>query len=155
MNPIKIEMLAHQLMDKHGLADWRFKINGRLKSTLGRCCYTSKLIELSKEYVLNDSIENITDTILHEIAHALVPSGKHCERWKAMCRKIGARPEQYKSTSELVKPYKYQLAVVHRGVYGSKSVERLRKFSNRKTNLYGKALRGQPETFNKLEWVEA
>jgi hypothetical protein len=39
--------------------------------------------------------EEIVDTILHEIAHALVgPRHGHDTVWKAKCTDIGARPER-------------------------------------------------------------
>jgi predicted SprT family Zn-dependent metalloprotease len=47
-------------------------------------------IELSKHYVLRNPEHEVLDTILHEIAHALVgPGHGHDEVWKAKCVEVG------------------------------------------------------------------
>ena len=41
------------------------------------------------------SLDQVRDTILHEIAHALVgPGHGHDAVWKRKCREVGARPER-------------------------------------------------------------
>ena len=68
------------------------------KSTLGRCHFLKKKITLSKWYAeLNDE-EEIEDTILHEIAHALAWINNKCRGhgkvWKDWARKVGANPQR-------------------------------------------------------------
>ena len=78
-------------LDKQG---WTFRVNGRLRKTLGRCYHSSKHIELSKMYLENGKPEHVKDTILHEIAHALAgPGTGHGREWKQWCRKVGAVPK--------------------------------------------------------------
>ena len=56
----------------------------------GICRYKEKLIALSVTYCLKASKEEIVDTILHEIAHAITgPNHAHDEAWKTVARRIG------------------------------------------------------------------
>lgn len=61
----------------------------------GSCNYREKLITLSVTYCLKASKEQIIDTILHEIAHALVgPNHGHDATWKAAAQRIGCTAER-------------------------------------------------------------
>jgi predicted SprT family Zn-dependent metalloprotease len=100
------------LMTKYGLIrrGWTFKLNNR-KRSLGVCKYGPRRIEISR-HIISLPREQIIDTILHEIAHALVGGGHgHNHVWKAMCRKIGCRPERLAPVSMDVEP-KYYLSCV-------------------------------------------
>lgn len=153
MNHYQAAQLAKQKMAEHGLQDWKFAMNGRLKNTLGRCCYSIRTIELGKDYVAANDLPQVLDTILHEIAHALAgPNAGHGPVWKSVCLKIGAKPQQYANPVEKKVVYKWQLAVVTKGAY-SVHTERLDRFSHRKTDLSRKQLIGRPETLGKLQWV--
>jgi predicted SprT family Zn-dependent metalloprotease len=82
--------LANQLMEKHKhLPHWSFHFD-RSKVRFGRCNYGKKQISLSKYLVeLNDEPE-VRDTILHEIAHALLPRrAGHGAKWQAVALSIG------------------------------------------------------------------
>jgi len=85
--------MALQLMVQHGLHGWAFRFN-RCKQAMGLCVYQRRTIELSIYFVERDNpVEEIRDTILHEIAHALVGRGHgHDKVWKRKCIEIGARP---------------------------------------------------------------
>ena len=86
--------LALELMARHGLLDWTFAFNRR-KRTLGLCRFRVKAIELSIYLVDRNPVDEVRDTILHEIAHALVgPGHGHDAVWKAKCLEVGARPER-------------------------------------------------------------
>ena len=101
MNATEAEQLAFLHMEEHGLFDklWHFDFEA-CKRTLGRCHYHVKKITLSKWYVELNKEDDVEDTILHEIAHALSflrygTKGKgHGRLWKRVCREIGARPER-------------------------------------------------------------
>lgn len=89
---IEIRREAHALMSEHGLiADgWKFEINGR-KGSCGLTNYTQKTISYSKYFIGRDS-DYVRNTILHEIAHALVGPGKgHNWEWKHTFREIGGQ----------------------------------------------------------------
>lgn len=85
-------------MNEHGLGDWAAQFDNARRRN-GYCqFYPFKMISLSENYIRINSDELILDTILHEIAHALVgPNHGHDDAWKAMCVKIGARPERCKA----------------------------------------------------------
>lgn len=96
---------ANLLLTKHGLTQqgWRFKFD-HAKRRAGCCRYRRKMITLSRHYVamnLATRPDDVLDTILHEIAHALAgPRAGHGPEWKAICVQIGARPERcYDSTT--------------------------------------------------------
>ncbi|MBA4189508.1 MAG: hypothetical protein C0467_16085 [Planctomycetaceae bacterium] len=83
-------------MAEHGLTGWSFGFNTNLRRA-GVCFYPTRTkpgrIELSIRFIDLNSDEDVLDTILHEIAHALTGSG-HDDSWKAKCLEIGARPER-------------------------------------------------------------
>ncbi len=90
----EVRRLALRLMAQHGLHDWRFGYNKR-KRSMGVCHYQGKLIELSVYLVDRNGEEEVRDTILHEIAHALVgPGHGHDKVCKRKCLKVGARPQR-------------------------------------------------------------
>ncbi len=95
---IALHKEANMLLHEHGLAQqgWRFKLSSS-KHRVAVCKHGEKRIEYSGNY-LNAPPEEITDTLLHEIAHALVGPGMgHNYAWKAKCREIGAKPQRLAS----------------------------------------------------------
>jgi len=62
------------------------------------------LITLSRPLTLLNPIEQVRDTILHEIAHALTPGDGHGAKWKAACIAIGAKPVRCFVDPEVVTP---------------------------------------------------
>jgi len=112
MNITTAETLARSLVLKHLESPWSFKWNNR-KSALGVCFYGAKMeIQLSKILVPHLSIDEVEDTILHEIAHAIAGyEAAHGPVWKAACIKIGADPSRVYSGDSLkgVIKYKYEI----------------------------------------------
>ena len=81
--------LATELIDAHGLVGWRIKLD-HARRRAGQCDYTNKTISLSRLYVRHADTDHIRDTILHEIAHALVgPRHGHDAVWRQKAREIG------------------------------------------------------------------
>lgn len=65
------------------------------KTVLGTCSSKRKEIALSKFHAAKNPLAVTKDVVLHEIAHALVGAKHgHDKVWKAMCIKIGAKPER-------------------------------------------------------------
>jgi predicted SprT family Zn-dependent metalloprotease len=91
--------IAHHLLGKYNLAQqgWVFRWDNA-KRRAGACWYYRKVISLSRAYVnlnIKERPDDVIDTILHEIAHALAGCREgHSKVWKAMCARIGARPER-------------------------------------------------------------
>lgn len=81
--------LTRENLDKWELNEWKVKFNDR-HCSFGLCSYDEKTIYLSRHLVVLNSVERVMNTILHEIAHALLgPGFGHSKEWKNLCIKIG------------------------------------------------------------------
>lgn len=103
MNLYEASHLAKQLMRQHGLDGWSFAFD-HARRRFGRCNYTHRRITLSRPLTLLNNLDEVRDTILHEIAHALTPGDKHGVKWRLMCLKIGARPRRCYDDKSVVSP---------------------------------------------------
>ena len=86
------EQLALDLMRQHGLRRWKFTFD-RAVCRFGCCNERKRTISLSAKLTeLNDE-EAVRDTILHEIAHALVGvRAGHGPKWQRQALAIGCAP---------------------------------------------------------------
>lgn len=81
--------LARSTMDHHGLTDWTFSFD-RAVSRFGVCIFTTKTITMSKVLTELNPENEVMNTLLHEIAHALVGFGEgHGWRWYQKAQSIG------------------------------------------------------------------
>lgn len=95
MEDSKILELANKYRQMYGLRNWTMAINNRLRTTAGRCSRGQQRIELSGHVMREWPTDEVIDTILHEIAHALTPKDRgHGEEWRAKCVEIGAKPDR-------------------------------------------------------------
>lgn len=114
MNPSEAETLAHDLMDQFALDDWTF-VWMRSKVTFGQCRRRIfgpnpvQEIRLSKPLTALNALEQVSDTLRHEIAHAIAPlNAGHGPQWKAACHLTGARPTRcYNSTDVELPPARW------------------------------------------------
>lgn len=84
---------ARELMDRNGLRNWSLRFNNAQRQ-LGACRWQKREIILSRPQTLKRTQEEVTDTILHEIAHALAgPRAGHGPKWKSIASRLGARPK--------------------------------------------------------------
>lgn len=98
---LQAQELAIRLLADHGLNEWSFAIN-RCKRQMGCCRFDTKVIELSWHFVERNTSDLIRETLLHEIAHALVgPGHGHDAVWKAMCLRVGAKPERLSNEPDM------------------------------------------------------
>ena len=96
----EVVVQARELMDRHGLGEWRLRFTAAQKK-LGECRPRQKLILLSRTHAVNGQPGQVTDTILHEIAHALAGTGAgHGPVWKAIASRLGAKPKSYAPESD-------------------------------------------------------
>ena len=88
--PLQIVLdLGAELMAEHELIGWRLRLD-HAKRRAGQCDYNQRVISLSRHYVRYADMAHIRDTILHEIAHALVgPRHGHDAVWRQKAREIG------------------------------------------------------------------
>lgn len=82
--------LGRALLDEHGLHEWEIVLD-RAKRRAGICRETTRQIGLSRALTELHSEEEVRDTILHEVAHALVGVRHGHDRvWQATARRIGS-----------------------------------------------------------------
>jgi predicted SprT family Zn-dependent metalloprotease len=85
----EVSRLADRLIHRHGLGGWSFQFNDASRQA-GRCDYGTRVISLSRLFCLKAPVDEVRETILHEIAHALVgPEHNHDSIWKTTARSIG------------------------------------------------------------------
>ncbi len=79
----------------HGLSDWKVRISNEPNSGyLGLCMFDDKTIVLNAYHIELHPDAEVEDTILHEIAHALVGKNHgHDLIWAMKAQELGARSE--------------------------------------------------------------
>jgi len=100
---------ALDLMNQHGVfeKDYHLELD-RSKSRLGLCNHTKKKITISKNFVEQQDWDVIKNTVLHEIAHALVgPNHGHNHVWRQQAMAIGCNGMRC-SNVKLDVPAKYE-----------------------------------------------
>ncbi|PWT76221.1 MAG: hypothetical protein C5B59_07055 [Bacteroidetes bacterium] len=99
-------VLARTLMNENGLAHVPFGAS-KARRVAGTTHFTRKRnafgdvtpwvvekIEISRPYAECNTVEQVRDTILHEIAHAIAGNeAEHGIEWKAVAQRLGANPE--------------------------------------------------------------
>lgn len=89
-----ISALAQKLLAEHSLTGWSFAYDHASRRA-GCCDFRRKRISLALQFARQAGAEEIRDTLLHEIAHALV--GKrhnHDAVWRAKAQQIGGSGER-------------------------------------------------------------
>lgn len=96
---------AERLLSEHGLSAWSFQFDDASRRA-GCCDYETKVISLASQFALTAVPAEVRDTILHEIAHALVgPRHNHDSVWKKTARSIGCTADRCHSV--VFAPSKY------------------------------------------------
>ncbi len=90
--------LGEGLLAEHGLSGWHLALD-HAKRRAGACRFESRTISVSRHLMALYDEEQVRDTLLHEIAHALVgPRHGHDAAWRSTALAIGC------SGSRLVSP---------------------------------------------------
>src|SRR5262245_56808669 len=83
------ELLALNLMAEHGLPHWVFAFD-RAVCRFGSCNQRKRRITLSTQLTRLNTESEVRDTLLHEIAHALVGvRAGHGPKWRRTALAIG------------------------------------------------------------------
>ncbi|AXH96980.1 SprT-like domain-containing protein [Ornithinimicrobium avium] len=102
------QRLARSLMDEHGLTGWTFDFD-RARVRAGACHFADRRITLSRALTAAHDEAEVRETVLHEIAHALVgPRHGHDEVWRRRAVAIGASGQRCYTADEPVVPGRWQ-----------------------------------------------
>jgi predicted SprT family Zn-dependent metalloprotease len=86
--------MAEYLLEVHGLEGWEVAYDNA-KRRAGICRFSDQVLGLSAPLTAVHSEDDVRDTILHEIAHALVgPKHGHDATWRTMAVRIGCSGER-------------------------------------------------------------
>lgn len=101
--------LAETLLVEHGLAGWTFAFD-RARVRAGACHHHDRRITLSPHLTRVHDEAQVRETLLHEIAHALVGSKHgHDEVWRARALAIGSTGRRcYPAGEEPAVPGRWQ-----------------------------------------------
>ena len=145
----KAELLALKLMNENDLLikGWRFEFDNA-KRRFGVCKYRCKRIGLSRNLTeLNDEAR-VKNTILHEIAHALVGNQHgHDSVWRKKAMEIGCDGERCFNSREVFTPEANYEAVCKGCGYMHKKYKRPTKNSS-----CGKCSGGRYDETYRLIW---
>jgi len=119
VEPLETIALLEAKLEEHGLSakGWRGGLDEAVRR-FGCCHLRERRITVSRHLAALNSDEEVLDTILHEIAHALalIEHGQDCGhdgRWREIATRIGARPERCFDAEEVATPAGRYL-LVHR-----------------------------------------
>ncbi|PRY56110.1 SprT-like family protein [Knoellia remsis] len=86
--------LGRRLLREHGLEDWTLTTD-RAKTRAGACRFATRTISISAPLTAVHDEDLVRDTLLHEIAHALVgPQHGHDATWRRTAVEIGCTGER-------------------------------------------------------------
>jgi predicted SprT family Zn-dependent metalloprotease len=99
--------LASELIKKHDIK-YTFAFDNAI-SRFGCCHHSLRQITLSKELTLANKEQQVKDTILHEIAHALAGAGNgHNSKWRRIALDIGCDGKRCYSSKDTINiPYSF------------------------------------------------
>lgn len=88
------EALAERLFMEHEMDGWSL-VWDNARTRGGLCRHSRKQISMSRYLVPQWTEEQVRDTLIHEISHALVgPRQGHGPVWARKMRELGARPDR-------------------------------------------------------------
>jgi predicted SprT family Zn-dependent metalloprotease len=112
------EGMTRELMNDHGLEGWTFAWDYH-KSRYGSTNSARRIITLSKPLTYHRELMHVRNTILHEIAHAIVGvQHGHNIIWKTMAQRIGADGKRCSTDmGALAKVSKYKVVCMHESAH--------------------------------------
>jgi predicted SprT family Zn-dependent metalloprotease len=95
---------ARQLMDLHGLHKWDLRFD-HARNRCGACHFSRRELSISKHFVRLNDMDEVRQTVLHEIAHALAgPRTGHNRQWRRIAARIGAPTTATNTTAAMPPP---------------------------------------------------
>lgn len=119
--------LANDLLADNNLYNWKCEVSYDARTWLGITRHSNKRILISNYLLESQDNDNILDTILHEIAHALCGYDEaHGDKWLRTARKLGCTGEV---TGNRLAPYVYSAICGDCGYEYNRDTLRNSKFS--------------------------
>ena len=135
------------------VADWQLRFD-RARQRAGACFPHRRYIQISEHHIIHNHWEKVLDTLLHELAHALVwvhyGEKGHGARWRAMAQKLGATPRATGVFKTPPRPWVMVWFDCERQQL-IKVAERYR----RSRHIHRYALRDRPETLGYIFYLSA
>ena len=86
----RVHGFANGLLDQNAdrVADWRFALDDGQRRA-GACFPSRKLVTVSRQFAFEAPWDEVRDTVIHEVAHALTPGKGHGPAWREAARALG------------------------------------------------------------------
>jgi len=141
------QAMALDLMKLHGLTDWTFKFDRSVRRA-GLTSYTNKSIQLSRAMTPNLSDMEVRNTLLHEIAHAMVgPGYGHGPTWRRQALAIGCSADRCITLTDAQRVVAPLAIYCLPGQHVVKTAHRRSDISTKHCKRHGKALIGKSLEF--------
>lgn len=140
--------LVETYIKHYGLEGWVFAFPKKDVRWSGQCSYLAQEIRLSRTFIAHNHFARITETILHEIAHALTPGHQHDKVWKAKVLELGGTPKANNQTETPFTERGYKWYMVYEG-------EILGGWRRKPKHDSGYYPQGKPHLVGKTEVVSA
>lgn len=89
MKAIEAVDLTYRKLEEQGLRGWTVRLS-KAKGSLGHCEHSNKTIALSRHWLAVLDDEEIINTIIHEVAHAIAGyKAGHGPEWRRICLGMG------------------------------------------------------------------
>lgn len=128
---------------------WTLTFNRRVRA-LGLCDYSKKEVQISTCFMATNTLEEMIDTIIHEIAHALCPGENHGKVWRETFISLGGDGQRTAVNAQSAKAdHKWEVVDTRTGTVVHKY------FRKPKRNISRCQLANDPSSYGKLKLVRA
>lgn len=152
----RVEGLARRQLEFYQLEGWQFGWD-KARRRLGACWFDKRLVTISAVYMRENketNLEQVLDTLLHEIAHALAwthhRERTHGKHWRHFCKQLGCSTRATVVAEQVCSsPPKYAMRLKTTGEIITTYLRRPKCMRY----VHKLMLRNQPDTLGKLEIV--
>ena len=140
--PTAVQAMANDLMNLHGVGHWTFKFDRAIRRA-GLTSYASRTISMSLPLVRSMEAVEVRNTLLHEIAHAMVGAGYgHGPTWRRQALAIGCNAQRCISLTDAQRVKAPLVIFCLPGNHVVKEAHRRSNLTGKYCRRHGKALSG-------------